>query len=261
MKSQYSTLDDGELIQLFIIEKDVQAYDALVRRYYDSLYGRFLVQVENSAEAEDLSQNLWIKVLNYLPNYQDENKFPHLLNKIATNLLRDRWQKNKQHHEYEHSEKSLTPHEFESTNPTEDHLIQQKKIQHLTETLIPQMPRHLRIAFLLKHESEYWDDKQPFRWEHLASLNNMDIETAGKNFQFARDKLMSHYYASTDEKVVDVSLDELEIFVLWTQAQRGNKRIKITENDLAKLMNLPLNTFKTHYRRAIEFLNQQLDKE
>ena len=43
---------------------------------------------------------------------------------------------------------------------------------------------------------------------------------------------------------------DVETFALWTQAQRPSELKKVTETELANLLGVPLNTFKTRYRSA-----------
>ncbi len=258
----YADLSDNQLIQKYVQLKDERAFEALVRRHYDMVRKRLLVHTKNPADADDLSQALWIKVLDYLPNYEDSNKFSHFINKIATNLLRDLWRK-----QGVRTESSLEKLEEDGhldklgsvnildNNPIQNQFEVKTELEHLTKVLIPQLPPQLRMVFVLKHESEYWDEKQPFRWQHLADLNNMDLEKVWTDFQSARDKLVSH---ATSGSKIELETDELQIFLVWTQAQRVNKTAKYTEQYFADLLNIPVNTFKTHYRKAIQFLNEKM---
>lgn len=257
----YSELSDNQLIQRYIQQKDTRAFEALVRRHYDIVHRRLLTHTKNPAQADDLAQDLWIRVLDYLPNYQDNDKFSHFLNTIATNLLRDMWRKSGVRDELS-LDKLEEDGQLDAQGNVEilrDSVTAQyaasAELEYLTKQLIPQLPAQLRMVFLLKHEAEYWDDKQPFRWQHLADLNNMDLETVWQHFQSARDKLVQNHNGVNK---TELSAEELQIFLVWTQAQRASKSGKYTEQYFADLLNIPVNTFKTHYRKAVQFLNEKM---
>ena len=84
---------DSELIRDYVDNKSTHAFEVLVRRHYNIVHKRLLRLTQNSADADDLSQKLWLKVLEHLPKYNDQQKFPNFLNTVATNLLKDEWRK------------------------------------------------------------------------------------------------------------------------------------------------------------------------
>ena len=131
----------------------------------------------------------------------------------------------------------------------------QSEISYLVKVLIPKLAVKLRAVFLLRHESEYWDDKQPFQWQHLAELNNLEIEEAVTRFISARDFLLTNKGVAAE--LVD---DDRMIFITWTQAQRFDKSAKQTETYLASLLDIPVNTFKTRYRAALAELSDGLNQ-
>ncbi len=263
----YADKTDNQLIQFYLDKQDQRAFETLVRRHYDTIRKRLLVHTKNKADADDLTQALWIKVLDYLPKYQDSDQFSHFINKIATNLLRDLWRKQGVRKESSLDQLEEDGQQFDGASqvtvldqdPLQSGYAAKTELEYLTKSLIPQLPSHLRVVFLLKHESEYWDDRQPFQWQHLADLNNMDIDTVWNVFHSTRDKLVKNSH-SRNERNDDISMDELQVFLVWTQAQRVDKKAKYTEQYFAGLLNIPVNTFKTHYRKAIQSLNEQMDE-
>lgn len=253
---------DAELISDFVNNESTKAFEVLVRRHYGLVNRRLLSLTKNSADADDLSQKLWLRVLEHLPNYKDKQKFPNFLNTIATNLVRDEWRKLSVHKQtslnqlMEDTSKDgagnlLLADEEEIT----EKLGNQSEISHLVRVLIPKLAVKLRAVFLLRHESEYWDDKQPFQWQHLAELNNLQVEEVVTRFISARDFLL----INTDQasELVD---DDRMIFLTWTQAQRFDKSDKQTETYLASLLDIPVNTFKTRYRAALAELSDGLSQ-
>ena len=257
-----STYSDGELIALFINEKREDAFDTLFRRYYDKLYRRFRAKIKDDYLAHDLCQKLWMRVLSNLPKYQDNNKFEHYLNTIASNLLRDEWRRKSQKDDVSTQDEIgefLLDQEVlsaKSNDSPEQELGARQAVDELVHRLIPSLPCHQRLVFLLRHESEYWDDKQPLQWQHVAELNNVSISEAYQLFETSRDKLLIN---TTHAAITEMlSCEEQTVFLLWTQAQRADKSRKYTEAYFANLLNIPVNTFKTRYRASVKVLSKGL---
>lgn len=65
------------------------AYRELVRRYERPVFSLVFRMVRDSATAEDLAQDTFIKVLNHIDKYRPEFKFSSWLFKIANNVAID----------------------------------------------------------------------------------------------------------------------------------------------------------------------------
>lgn len=252
-------ISDSDLIRTYVADNNTQAFETLLRRHYNVVHKRLLSITHNNADADDLSQKLWLRVLEHLPNYQDKQKFPHFLNTIATNLVKDEWRRKGVRQEgsldqlFEDGNQQI-----ELVDDDEDvisKLGNRAEITYLVRQLIPQLAAKLRAVFLLKHESEYWDGKQPFQWQHLAELNALNTDQVYTSFLKSRDGLI------TGQLQPD-NLDDQErlVFLVWTQAQRLDKSKIQTETYLASLLGIPVNTFKTRYRAALAELSAGLEK-
>ena len=65
------------------------AYDTLVDLYANRLYGYLYRLTGSRTEAEDLFQEVFVRVVRMLPAYRDDGRFEGWLFRIATNLVRD----------------------------------------------------------------------------------------------------------------------------------------------------------------------------
>ena len=65
------------------------AYDTLVDLYANRLYGYLYRLTGSRTEAEDLFQEVFVRVVRTLPAYRDDGRFEGWLFRIATNLVRD----------------------------------------------------------------------------------------------------------------------------------------------------------------------------
>jgi RNA polymerase sigma-70 factor (ECF subfamily) len=269
-----SQLSDIELIQQYLQSRDEQAFKFLLDRYHKPLLYRLIRKCGSRADAEDLVQQVWMRVLDNIENYQDQGKFSAYLSTIATNLLNDYWRRKGVRSDTVSSEALLigdnedaSAVEFVDRGPSpEDDVANKDEIDCLVTQLIPALPCDQRLVYLLRHESEHWEGAQRLTWSDLAELNGMDSEEIWSLFESARAKLTKGEQAinnivaksATEKDIVGnaYQLDCMErlIFLVWTQAQRLSKREKYTEFYFAELLGIPVNTFKTRYRSAIKAL-------
>lgn len=75
---------------------DRAAIEDLFRREWRPVYDLIYRTVQNRSEAQDLTQEVFLRAIRSLDRYQDAGKpFRQYLNTIALNLLRDRWRTRK----------------------------------------------------------------------------------------------------------------------------------------------------------------------
>ena len=79
--------DDMMLIQAYI-NGDERAFETLYRRYRKQLYGYlFNLLSGNTADADEIFAETWIKVIDKLPAYRDQGKFSAWLFRIARTVF------------------------------------------------------------------------------------------------------------------------------------------------------------------------------
>lgn len=80
--------EDGALIRRYL-DGDAQAFDELYRRHGPPLFAFLLVRCRDRARAEDLLQELFLRVVTHLPRYRHSGRFRGWLFRIAHRLLID----------------------------------------------------------------------------------------------------------------------------------------------------------------------------
>ena len=255
-------LSDSALIRDFIDGGNQSAFDTLLRRHYQRLHGRIASKIRDEDVAHDLCQTLWMRVLSNLAEYKDDQKFEHYLNTIASNLMKDHWRGDRSGQEVslhdeegeDASDQLFSSGENAGNIDEERKLISREAIDTLINKVIPSLSCEQRLVYLLRHESEFWDEKQPFHWQHLAELNGLDPEEAARIFEDVRNKLVR--FGNGGGQAVELSCEENLVFLLWTQAHRMDKSARLTEQYFADLLNMPLNTFKTRYRASVKAIGE-----
>lgn len=91
-----SNLTDQQLIQLFV-SGDVNALDELIKKHKDRIFTSIVILVKDRGLAEDLFQEVFIKIIDTLRSgsYTDEGKFLPWALRIAHNLCVDHFRKAK----------------------------------------------------------------------------------------------------------------------------------------------------------------------
>lgn len=78
--------DDREILEIFKDEdRRDYAFNLLVRKYSQRLYGHIRKMVNDHDEADDLLQNTLIKAWKYLPDFREDSSLYTWLYRIATN--------------------------------------------------------------------------------------------------------------------------------------------------------------------------------
>lgn len=90
------TTNDQHYINL-IINGDTNAFSVLVDRYKDLVYTLTLRMLKNREEAEEVSQDTFIKAYKSLNRFKGDSKFSTWIYRIAYNTSLDRIKKNRKH--------------------------------------------------------------------------------------------------------------------------------------------------------------------
>jgi RNA polymerase sigma factor (sigma-70 family) len=78
-------LEDFELIDKAVIEKDQQAYATLMKRYKKAVYYMILKMIRDADDAEDLTMEAFAKAFRNLHKFKKDYTFSTWLFRIATN--------------------------------------------------------------------------------------------------------------------------------------------------------------------------------
>ena len=88
-------IDDRDLVNAYINGSE-KAFEALLKRHKDKIYRFVYMKVRDSALAQDIFQDTFIKIVNTLKagSYSEEGKFLPWAMRIAHNLVIDHFRKN-----------------------------------------------------------------------------------------------------------------------------------------------------------------------
>jgi RNA polymerase sigma factor (sigma-70 family) len=166
------TKTDHELIHQFR-DGDLHALEALVLRHKDKLYTSILFMVKDKYLAEDIFQDVLIKIIDTIRGgrYTEEGKFLPWAMRIAHNLCVDHFRKVKRTPAIKTSDDRDI---FEVINFTEegpDTKMMKRQSYDRVRQMLDLLPEDQREVIILRHYAD-------LSFKEIASLTNCSINTA-----------------------------------------------------------------------------------
>ncbi len=91
MTTKTEAIPSDELLINRIKAGDLSAYNEIVTRYYDRIFARVSQLLKNKQDAEEVTQDAFIRAHRGLENFRGEASFSTWLYQIATNLAHNRY--------------------------------------------------------------------------------------------------------------------------------------------------------------------------
>ena len=145
------TIQDTELLLQFRNpETKERAFTAIIRKYQEKLYWHIRRMVVEHEDANDVLQNVFIRVWNGLENFREDSQLYTWLYRIATNecLSYLEQQKRKSALPLDETESGL------SNKVIADKYFDPNKLEWKLQLAIQQLPEKQRIVFTLRYYDE-----------------------------------------------------------------------------------------------------------
>jgi RNA polymerase sigma-70 factor (ECF subfamily) len=181
----FAALDDGHVVRAFLEGND-RAFDELVSRYQVRLLNFIYRTVGDRERAEDLVQEVFIRIYRHLHRFDQTKKFSTWAYTIASNLakneLRNRsrnplvlFQTIKRHWEADHR-----PLQFEDSSSRPDDLFRKRHLRELVEQSVSKLPEHHRVVFVLR-------ELEGKTYEEIAEITGCNLGTVKSRLNRARN--------------------------------------------------------------------------
>ena len=173
-------MSDQELINQFQ-NGNQQGIEVLINRHKNKVYTYILILVKDSALAEDIFQDTFIKIVHSLSSgrYKDNGKFLSWTIRIAHNLTIDHFRKIKQNSEIsgESYENFILNSRKYSLENVEDLLIKEQ-IRKDVRSLVDELPGEQKEVILLRHYGG-------LSFKDIAEQTDVSINTALGRMRYA----------------------------------------------------------------------------
>lgn len=176
---QVNLLQDQELIALYL-KGDQKAFEVLLERHKDKIYSSIYLFVKDSALAEDIFQEVFIKIINTLRGgkYNHEGKFLQWAMRISYNMCVDYFRRNKRR-------SNISPTEtFDIFDvlPLSDSNAEQNMIKDETHNklrmIIDRLPEEQKEVVILRHYAD-------MSFKEISQLTRVSINTALGRMRYA----------------------------------------------------------------------------
>lgn len=171
MKS-LTQLSDQELVSLYL-GGDSSAFSTLVLRYKSKLYTSIYLLLKDKYLAEDMFQDVFIRVIDKLKNglYKEEGKFLPWILRIAHNMCLDHFRKVKRSPVMKTSDDSDVFEQIDFSEPGSDSSLMAAETNHQVREMLDMLPDEQREIIIMRHYAD-------LTFKEIAALKNISINTA-----------------------------------------------------------------------------------
>jgi len=188
-------LDELEDMELIVRYKrgDVSALDVLVMRYRRQLFGYILNMSGNAGEADEVFQEVWLKVIRKIGFYRHKN-FLGWLVRIAHNVIIDRSRRRKPNVslDAESEDGGSLGAVLTAGGPAPADGIENRDLGRVISRAVAMLPADQREVFILRTEAEV-------SFKDIAKIQGVSINTALARMQYALAKLREPLRESYNE--------------------------------------------------------------
>jgi len=184
VREQLRALDDAGVVTSFL-DGEERAFAELVERYQTRLLNFIYRTIGDREKAEDLVQEVFIRVYRHLHRFDRSKKFSTWIYTIASNLaknelrnrsrnplvlfqtIRKNWQDDDR------------PLQFEDSSTRPDDLYRKRHLRELVESSVAQLPEHHREVFVLR-------ELEGKSYEEIAEITETNLGTVKSRLNRAR---------------------------------------------------------------------------
>jgi RNA polymerase sigma-70 factor, ECF subfamily len=196
---------DEELVAAYLERQDEQAFELLVRRHQDRIYGYLLGMVRDRATASDLFQDTFLRVIAAMrkerASYERQGRWLAWVMRIARNAALDHARRRKKWQDVDSQEEDgysfwdrLEDEEVMSL----DMRVHEKDRRLWLEQCIDRLPDEQREVLLLRHETD-------LTFREIADMTGVSINTALGRMRYGLLNLKKMMDAGADYEYADLN--------------------------------------------------------
>ncbi len=163
---------DHELINLFV-DGNLEALETLVLRHKDKLYTSILFLVKDKYLAEDIFQDVFIRIIDTMRSgrYTEEGKFLPWAMRIAHNLCVDYFRKVKRTPTIKNGDDKDIFEVLSFADDSAETKMMKRQSHDRVRAMLDQLPEDQREVIILRHYAD-------MSFKEIASMTNCSINTA-----------------------------------------------------------------------------------
>lgn len=175
---------DEELVKR-IRKGDIDAFEDIVKKYENKVYGIVFHMMKNQNEVEDLAQEVFLKVYKNLDKFKGESSLYTWIYKITVNLCLDELKKRRNIIYLDEKisvEDGEIDKELPSNERSQEELYEDKELRENLHRCINKLPDKQKMMIVLR-------DIKGFSYDEIAEITNNKIGTVKSQINRARLRL------------------------------------------------------------------------
>ncbi len=149
--------EDANLVER-CLKGDEKAFEELLAKYRSPIYSICYRMVKNHSDAEDLSQDAFIRVFNILDKYNPLYPFSSWLYRVTSNLCIDFIRRRKRGvislDEPVSGSDGEMSRQIPSRGVSADRKLENREMMEVLDQAISELPDHYRIIIILRHQEQ-----------------------------------------------------------------------------------------------------------
>ena len=187
VREHLRTLEDGDVVSAFLAGEE-RAFEELVDRYQGRLLNFVYRTIGDRDRAEDLVQEVFIRVYRHIGRFDRSKKFSTWIYTIASNLAKNELRNRSRNPlvlfqtikaKFEDEERPL---QFEDVHTRPDDLFRKRHLREMVEQSVGQLPAHHREVFVLR-------ELEGKSYEEIAEIMETPIGTVMSRLHRGRRQL------------------------------------------------------------------------
>lgn len=203
---EYDDVDEPELEAKMIerlVARDERAFSELVRNYERRVFGLVFRMLGSRAEAEDLTQEVFVQVFKAIGSFRGESKLSTWIYRIAVNLCKNRTKYLRVRHAGEQDQiddmaERLQPSEARHANVAQvdrpDEAVAGRQVEEIVRQAIGEVDEGFRECLILC-------DVEELSYEEIAEITQLPVGTVKSRIFRARAQLRELVERKLGEKI------------------------------------------------------------
>ncbi len=172
-------LNDQELIGLYL-KGNERAFEELLGRYKEKIFTSIYLFVKDTAKAEDIFQEVFIKIIKTLREgkYNHEGKFGPWAMRISYNLCVDYFRRGKRHSKVQATDTFDIFDVLSSDELNVEQQMMRSQTHNKVRELVDMLPPEQREVVILRHYAD-------MSFKEIAAMTRVSINTALGRMRYA----------------------------------------------------------------------------
>jgi RNA polymerase sigma-70 factor (ECF subfamily) len=185
IREQLRGMEDGDVVAAFLGGEE-RAFQELVTRYQTRLLNFIYRTISDREKAEDLVQEVFIRVYRHIGRFDRSKKFSTWIYTIASNLAKNELRNRSrnplvlfQSLKKAGPQEDERPLQFEDAASRPDDLYRKRHLRELVEESVAKLPAHHREVFVLR-------ELEGKSYEEIAEITHTNLGTVKSRLNRAR---------------------------------------------------------------------------